>query len=302
MNRLYLALTVALAAFGIAHADTYTWTGASSTDFSVAANWTTNGVVAASTPCDNDDVIIDAGTAGITAGLNQSSCDFDTLVIGPNFDYSVGNSTTDELRFAADLVVVAGGGDGHWLKAESPGWDEFIIKEVGPNGTDDIYLDGSTCTTLNIKKGTVDIETGLAITTLVIDPTNGTSANVTVTSEATITTLFHRTGTLTHAAGTITTYYMDAGTYTATAGTTTNLVQRGGTTTWKTTNTVADVKVFAGTFDASQDIRPKTITSLQSHTGATVNLDNSVGNITVTNGVRRFGGTVAYPAGSVISY
>jgi hypothetical protein len=300
MNRLYLALTLAIAA--VAAADTYTWTGATSTDFSVAGNWTTNGVVAESTPCDNDDVIIDAGTAGITAGLDQSACDFNSFVVGPNFDYSVGNSTTDELRFAADLVVIAGGGDGHWLKAESPGWDEVIIKSVGPNGTDDIYLDGSTCTTLNIKKGTVELETGLAITTLVIDPTNGTAANVNVTSAATVTTLFHRTGAFTQTGGTVTTHYMDAGTFTATAGTTTNLVQRGGTTTWKTTATMTDAKVFAGTFDASQDVRPKTITSLQAHFGATINLDNSVGNITITNGVRQYAGTVAYPTGSIVEY
>lgn len=302
MNRLYLALTVAFAAFGLARADTFYWTGASSTNFSTAANWTTNGVVASQAPCDNDDVIIDAGTAGITTGLNQASCDFDSLVIGPNFDYSVGNSTSDELIFAADLVVVAGGGDGQFLKAASPGWDEVIIKEVGPNGTDDCYLDGSTAGTVNIKKGTVEIETGLAITTLVIDPTAGTAANVSVNTEATITSLFIRTGALTLAGGTITTTYMDAGTITANAGTMTNLVQRGGTTTWKTTSTLTDAKVFAGTFDGSLDVRPKTITNLQSHHGATINLDNSVGNITVTNGVRRYAGTVVYPAGSVISY
>jgi len=298
LTTLLIAMLLAVPAV----ADTYIWTGATSTDFSVATNWTTNGVVASSTPCDNDDVIIDAGTGGITAGLDQSSCDFDSLVIGPNFDYSVGNSTTDELKFAADLLVVAGGGDGQYLKAVSPGWDEVIIKEVGPNGTDDCYLDGSTSGTVNIKKGTVEIETGLAITTLVIDPTAGTAANVSVNSEATVTTLFMRTGAMTLAGGTVTTTYMDSGTFAVNSGTVTNLVQRGGTTTWKTTSTMTDAKIFAGTFDGSLDVRPKTITNLQSHYGATINLDNSVGNITVTNGVRRFAGTVAYPAGSVISY
>jgi hypothetical protein len=298
--RLVIALLLALVAPAVA--DTYSWTGALSTDWQVAANWTTNGVVAASVPCDNDDVVIDAGTAGITAGLDVSACDYDSVVVGPNFDYSVGNSTSDPLRFAADLVVIAGGGDGHWLKAESPGWDEIIIKSVGPNNTDDIYLTGSTAGVMNLKKGTVSLGSGLVITTLVVDPADGLSSNVALTSAATATTMYVRTGGVTMTGGTITTANIDAGTLTASAGTVTNLLQRGGTVYWNTTSTMTDAKIFAGTFDASGDVRPKTITSMQAHYGAALDLDNAIGNITVTNGVKGYAGTIRFPSGQLITY
>lgn len=283
--------------------ETFNWTGALSTDYQTAGNWTTNGVVAEQVPCDGADVVIDAGTGGITASLDVNGCDYASVTIGPNFGYSVGNSTSDCLIFAANkLVVYGGGGAGHWLQAASPGWDEVIVRSVGPTGLGPLFMKGTSAGTVNIKKGTVTLGSGLAITTLVVDPTAGSASNVVLTSSATVTTAYLRSGTNTLAAGTVTTTYLDSGVLTNTGATQTNLVQRGGSTVWKTTATMTSGIIFAGTFDASQDVRPKTITNLQTHTGATALLDNAIGNITLTNGVKVYAGTVSYPSGELVQY
>lgn len=59
---------------------------------------------------------------------------------------------------------------------------------------------------------------------------------------------------------------------------------------------------FGGTFDASADVNPKTISNVTSFTGATLNFDNGANNITLTAGVIAWGGTITSPAGATVSY
>jgi hypothetical protein len=281
--------------------DTYNWTGALSSDFNSNGNWTTNGIAASSVPATADNVVIDYGSVDITASLNQSTKQFAYLVIGPNYTGQVGNSTSDYLRCGADLFVISGGGSDHFLSATGTGFTTAIVRSVGANGTDNLYLSG-TIGTLDVRRATLHIASGCTITTMYVDPLNASSGNVTINSQGNVSNLYMRTGVLNVTAGTTGTANIDGGTVTISAGVFTNLSQRGGTLYWHTTSTLVDAEIFGGTFDASGDVRAKTITAIRVHNGAAITLDNAIGNVEVTDGVQVFAGSASFPAGTVFNY
>lgn len=279
-------------------AATAKWVGGTSTDFATAANWDP-----ASVPVGGDDVIIDYGSQDITTGLDQSAKDFNSVVIGPNYTGQCGNSTSDRLLFGTAKLVIMGGGATQYLgTGGTHDWVETYIRGVGPAGTGTAYLHG-TIVTLHVQKGQVSVATGSTVTTAYLDALAGAAANVTYTTAATTTTTIYTiAANVGITAGTITTLYVDAGTTSVTGGTVTNLVQRGGTVEWATTTTLADAKIFKGTFDASGDVNAKTITTIASYGVSILNLDNGLGNITLTNGVKYYSGAVIWPAGMEPDY
>jgi hypothetical protein len=304
MRALLIVLCLAAQAFaGGGEVLTYEWTGATSTDFNSNGNWTTNGVVCHVTvPASSDTVVINSGSVNITGSVDQSAKDFAAFVIGSDYSGQCGNSSSDPLKFGATKMVVAGGGATQYLGTGATyNWDTAVIGSVGPSGTDDCYISG-TIPELVIHKGDVFITSG-TITTMILDATDETVANVDVlVTTATVTTLHGRNGNAEFDAGTITTTNWDDGTLDVDGGTFTTINQRGGTVEWGTTGTLTTYVGFDGTFDASDDVRAKTITNATTYEGNIFNLANHIGNITVTNGVEVFGGYVQVADNETIQY
>lgn len=297
-NVMRLALSVWLFCCATTWAATAKWIGGTDTDWETAANWDPANI-----PTTGDVVIIDYGSQNITAHLDQSACDFASLVIGPNYSGQVGNSTTDRLLFGTQKLVIMGGGAAQYLGTGATyDWEEVYVRGIGPAGTGTAYLHG-TIGMMHVQKGQVTVATGSAITTLYLDALAGAAANVTYTTAATTTTTAYViAANVTVTAGTVTTLNVDAGTTTVSGGTVTNLHQRGGTVYWATTNTLASALIMKGTFDASGDVNPKTITAISAFGVSILDLDNGMGNITLTNGVKYFSGAVLWPAGMEPAY
>ena len=172
-------------------------------------------------------------------------------------------------------------------------------------------------TTVYVLAGTVylafyDADTddqGCSVATLYITPRNNKASNVTITIEkdaydvlnSTATDIYMNNGTLLtdSMVGTFVirngaVYYgSEPSTGTAVTEADMNIAtlrQHGGTFHWYPDDTgnptITTAHIFGGTFDASgstSDDIAKTITTLWGFTGATINLDNGKGNITVTN-------------------
>ena len=275
-----VALLAWLTAFPAFGADKY-WIATADNDWNSNGNWSPTGV-----PTDGDDIyLVTAGTASID-GFDASTNTFGDVVVGSGYTGTLGGSAIDPLMFACNKLYIAGGGATLYLyTGEVDDWGTVYIESANANQT--INLQGYTThlvgsNGLYIARGNVAVNGGTS--PLVYLLKHGSTPVLTLNSGSTATTVYQLAGSVVVNTGaTLTTSYFDAGLLTITDGTLTNVVQRGGTTTWNTTATLASATVFAGTFDCSKDARPRTITSLKAYTGATVNLNNGVGSVTITN-------------------
>ncbi len=299
-----LAVTFPLWTAFRAEAVTYEWEGDDDGDFNSSGNWNTNGVQSKQAPPTASDVLFNYGSVDVDVGLDQSAKDFTSVTVGQDYSGDLGTSTTNPLKFGTTKLVVDGGGSLMYIAAATANIDEAIITLTGPNNGGDLYLLGTnTVVLLVVSKGDVYLHNG-TFTTVHLEALNNqaTVANLT-NANATITTLYKRYGTYTQtgASAVVTSLYHDIGTSTITDGTVTNAYQRGGTVYWNTDETLAVLDVFAGTFDASDDYTAKTITAVNVHDGGTVDVDNGVGNITLTT-AKRYKGSIATPAGTPVAY
>lgn len=261
---------------------TRTWVGGTSGNWGTAANW-----LEAAVPVSNDDVVIDTGVVNIDDGLDQSAVDLDSLIIGPNYTGIVGVSGTNPLKIGCDKMVINGGAAHHYISSGAAKTiDVLRIVSIGPTGVGEMTIDG-TITVLVLEKGLVTAVDG-DIATAVVQSSSGVNADASLTLVAAALTTLHQLNgiVIMDAAGTATlaTAYVAIGPLQVYAGTLTNLYQYGGTVLWETDDGALTVaNVFGGLFDASGDSAEKTITTLNAYTGATVNLDNGMQSIIVTN-------------------
>ena len=162
------------------------------------------------------------------------------------------------------------------------------------------------CTTIaeiNIEKGVAYLESG-TVTLLHMELVNNLEHDAKLyVKSGTITTLRKIGGDLWIDGGTVTTLYNHSGDVEVMSGTVTNLENYNDDVLWKTTTTLASAKIWGGFFDASKDARAKTITAIEMHGEARVNIDNGMDNITIGgNGVKKYGKyDPVYSTGSEIS-
>ncbi len=283
-----IVLIVVAGAFGA----TKTWDNSEADgDFGNAANWTPAGV-----PTGGDDVIIDYGSTDIDTGIDQSAKDFASFVVGPNFTGAIGVSEATRFKCDSALLVINGGKDGEmWFEdGTATSLDEVVVTRVGTGATGHVYVDG-VVGALYLRRGEVTLEG--ATTTAYVDALDGNSDYVTLNTTATITSLYVTNGDVAHTAGTITNVFYDAGTFDCTGGTVTNIYLRGGTFNWETDQGMSNCYAYGGTFDASGAATAKTLGSLTTFQGSSVNLDNVGDNLTVTS-IKIWGGDITWSTGA----
>lgn len=276
------------------------WTGATSGDWTVAGNWDT-GV-----PVDNDTVHINTGTRQITGDL--STVEPILMRVGPNFLGSFGASVGAPAKIAPVTLTYAGGGDtDSFLSLGAANVTTVQIEKVGSTGDRNLYLivNTGTLANLSIRNGTVLHQSG-TITQCHLEALNGIVANAKLYQQGgTITTLDKGVGTFYHSSGTCASLNADTGLVVLSGNavvTTLRMAGNNPSVVHKSTGTISRLRALAGTFDGSQDAQAKTITDIDIHEGAIVDLRNLANNIVVTNGVRQYGGTVYAPNATVVSY
>lgn len=144
---------------------------------------------------------------------------------------------------------------------------------------------GSNCDILWIQKGNVWVEAG-TVAKGFMESWGAIAGDARLTLNAgTITLLEKQGGILTMNGGVLTTLNNRTGTSHINDGTLTNLDMCAGVVNWKTVvAALADGKIWGGLFDASGDPRAKTLTHIEMHGDADVDIDNGKGNITLTDG------------------
>lgn len=100
----------------------------------------------------------------------------------------------------------------------------------------------------------------------------------------TIATMRKLGGKVKQTGGTVTSLMNNSGDYEALAGVVTTLNNHAGNFTWSTAGGAITAYVWGGKFDASKNHADKTITHIEMHGDAEVDLDNQVGTITLTEG------------------
>lgn len=144
---------------------TKTWKGDDATtpnSWSVAGNW--DGGV----PVNSDDVIIPAGSAAITAGLNQSAVTLNSLIVENGFDQNIG-STTGDLQIGTSRFEFSALGGTQYIDLGSSNIDALIKNAAQPgDGFFGLYLIGSSLNTVSVDNGRVAIA-GLGGQTATVD-------------------------------------------------------------------------------------------------------------------------------------
>lgn len=191
-------------------------------------NWSGGAV-----PTTGDDVIIDAGSVNIDADLTTLNTEeLASFTIGPNYTGQVGNANGSPMKFnCTGKVLVAGGGNQHYLSAGDGSWATCVINSVGATGNGNVSVMGAI-TTLLVERGTVLVYSGTT-TTCYFLPYGGS---------ATAAKLKLQTGT-------ITTLHKGAGLFEALdtyAGTVTTLNNISGNTIVGTSQTVTTANIYGG--------------------------------------------------------
>ena len=268
------------------------WTGqaVADNDWGDAANWDT-GV-----PGAGDTVIFDGladdGDQNCTVNIALAATNLARLEVHGTYTGTIGASGS-YLIISADRVLLNPGGD---LYLDSGGTDSLdTVIVTGTASGKAIYLKGDI-TYMYAYGGTITYTSaaGDDLSNAYLQQKTGGTLLFTATGAAgTVSTLAVWGGTAT-CTDTITvtqTYAHDGTTTFSDDSVATNviLITDSPTVNWKATATLASLTVFGGTFDASGDMKTKTITNSKMYGNGTMNLANGCNNITLTNPVQMFG-------------
>lgn len=239
-----------------------TWDGNDATtpyDWSVAGNWVEGAV-----PVSTDDVVIPAGSAKITAGLNQSAVTLASLVF-EDYQQNIGSSTGylqiglsgGSTEFRVDIL-----GGQQFIDVGSSAVSPIINQTGGAaSGERAFNLIGSAIATLVINGGSVGIAADAAksatVTTVkVLD------GDVWLGENATVTTLYLTGGNVRQQCATTTTELNGGSVRTVGTGTIGTLNVYGGTIQTESTGTITTANLYGGEIDASSSKASRTITTL----------------------------------------
>lgn len=275
------------------------WTGAISTDFGTAGNWSPSGVPV------TGDVIIFQGTptnsctTGTTTGIAANR-----LVVMPSYTGQVGGSgsyLSIDVNNGTNPRLIIGGAAGAGI---------YIIGDVSSTTVESdatgVFLDGGTHTIMTILKGTVTLKSGLTPTVLYVGYKTTVASDVTLTIEASVTlaNIFQFGGAVTCASA-FTNLYQGAGTFTQTAAVnSSNIYQLGSGTFTPFTGggwTHANIYSMGGTFDGEGTYSAATITNTTVLSPASSFKLDRAARTTLTNAVRLFSSQATLQAvGSVV--
>lgn len=268
-------------------AKTTDWSGTASGhegEFAWAANWS-NGV-----PVDGDTARFLSGRQSVTGDLDQSALDLAALIAENGYSGNWASSAA-ALQISAALLSYNGRGDA-WLdtSSSSTNFDAVYMKGSAPNKR--LYLTGPV-SSLHAMKGNLTLQAG-TLTEVFIEALSAQHDDPDIQIvNANITTLRQMSGIIVqNGSGIVTTGYFRAGKYTIDEGTITNVEGWGGLIVKNSPTTLADLKMYAGRCDLSQDDRAKAVTDCEIHYGAFIDAINGPDNVTFTNPVKRIGGEI----------
>lgn len=238
---------------------TRVWDGTDATtpnDWSVTGNWE-DGTV----PTTNDDVRIPAGSAAITAGLNQSAVAIGDFYIEPGYDQNIG-SASGYLRIDPNRFEVSPVGGTQYIDIGSAAIDAQV-HSTGSAGTGlhALYLKGSAIDDLSITSGSVGVAARGAETATVATLRVLQSAEVTVGVGTTLTTLRVLDGVVVLQAAATTVNIYGGEVRTEEEGAITTINGYGGTLTLNSTGTITTLNNFEATVDLLQTSIPRTIST-----------------------------------------
>ena len=277
-----------------------TWTGASSSVWGTAGNWSPSGV-----PVASDDVYIVSGSVDIT-GEDQSAVALGRLVVGAGYSGNIGSSGT-KMQIDATSFDFSSSGTSAYLEGT---YTTVTVLDTTSSSTA-LNLSGSsdTITTLRILggSGTVTIDSSCNITTTIEQiGASGIVTNIadgtTIGGSATLTMDSGRME-LNQSVPTITLFGGDL-VATLDSGTVTLIEQYGGKVRWNPSAacTITTLTVYAGMFDSRDSTSPEfTITNTTLHQEGTIDERSGLLNATYTNAIALEGGEVRYDAGRSVT-
>ena len=293
--------------------DTTTWTGASSTAWDTAGNWS-NGVP------DSDGTAIIDGSVDI-AGGSVTNTDVARVYVASTYTGAIGSTGTPlELDFQELSVNNTNSGSTHWIEKTGSTYTATVMIDGSKTGNA-VYLAGSidliiveptfvgtaylgvsgskTCAPKDLvmltSSGTVDADT---------------AANIAWQSSSTVHVL---SGTLKlgENCGASSTINQSGGTITVSDWTKVAsdvLNQSGGTINWNagssgvdtpTATTVTTLNVYGGTFTTASNVKAQVGFTTINQYGGTVNLQSSFANIEIITAYNAYAGTYNAPKQSV---
>jgi hypothetical protein len=234
------------------------WSGDDATtpnDWSVTGNWE-GGVV----PVSTDDVYIPAGSASITAGLNQSAVTLTSLTIEQGFDQNIGSSDGYLQVGTSALSVDCDGGEQYIdVGASTP---SPVIENTGSSssGTRAFNILGSAIGTLSVNGGSVGVaiagdETSTVTTIRLLD------GDLYVGEGTTLTTLYVSGGAALQGCSSTTTEIHGGSIETIRSGTISTLNVYGGSATPNSSGTITTLNLYGGQCDFTQSGVARTVTT-----------------------------------------
>jgi hypothetical protein len=269
--------------------------------WSVAANHSGGAV-----PSSSDTVWLSNSSSDINDGLDQSSVTLTALNVEQSFTGDMGRpdntGTYNEYRnkylaiSATTVNVGMGNGSGSQLLRLDTGSNATTVNVFNTGSSSEtnyetfLWKGTHASNVVNVTRGSVGIAVKPGETATIATLRSGyqtsveSDANVRLGPGVTLTTVDQSGGTVA-CGSSFTTLKIRGGTYTANfaaAGTTINL--DGGSVIWQSSGNITTLVIGSGgTFDASQDMRPITITNCTVNAGATLN--DPHGRITFSNGI-----------------
>ena len=315
-----------------------TWDyGEASTIWTDAANWSADTAPVAADEVVFDSTSVVAPLTGMAIG-DTGGVDFDLLYFKSTYTGGIG-ATQVPLHTSAQKIVIEGSGTYYIEIAETgTGADQVVPLVIINNKDATVYLTGEECdaswvceiTNLYVLAGTVYIGNDgtaantIAVQNLFIEPKNGNTSNATVTIDdacerikatAYAMNIYMQNGTVISDSA-IGNLEMYGGTFTygteGGGGATDQLIDslrlRSGTFNGVPESTggapvITSAYLLGGTFDASSTVNDnvaKTITTLYLFSGATLDVQNNMGNITITN-LYSHGGVSTFDTGAKIA-
>lgn len=246
-------------------------------DWSNAANW--GGAI----PVDDDDVVINAGSKSITAGLNQSGVQLNSLSITSGYTGNIGTNGTslqiDVNGGAPTLFRVAMGGQYIYWSGTTA-----VDLTVGSTGSGGFYMTGGSFSGKKIiggATGLVYVATGVTMGDIY---SAGTGFDV--ASAFTNALLYGGNHTIRAA---VTNLTLGANTSCSTRGATINVsnvyAHRGSRLTTYSGGTIGSLNAYPGSVFTNGGAFDNTITTLYRWTGSVQNLNapNAVTTVTTTS-------------------
>jgi hypothetical protein len=282
-------------------------------DWSDGRNWVDGagaayavGVYPGVVPAQHDDVIFDQALEAGALSVAGRDCAADepllSFAVGPTYDGTIGTSGTwlqVDVNEATSYVNIDGSGmaaGGIYLDSAGGALNRVLVE--GGN----VHLDGAIAD-LTVLKGTVEIAAAAVVTVLfyVGLKTLESDATVSILAGATLCDVVQASGGVTCNAASANDLYISGGSWVQAAGALSGVVRVFGGTFYWNAATLTSLFVFGGLATAAFSALTRTLTNARVYLGATLNLDNGMNNITLTNPVEVQDGTVIWPTGRRVS-